>query len=96
VQVLDVADGVLANFQQDAAGARGVDEEVEVSPGAGLDLFGDEPHALRLEGFERGFDVADLQRDVVQAFATLREEASDGGFGRSGLEQLNAGIACGD
>src|SRR5579872_2108965 len=92
----DVADGVVADFEENAAGARGVDEEVEMAAGAGLDLLRDESDALGLERLEGGGNVIDVQRNVVQAFATLREKASDGRVGRGGLEQLDARVAGGD
>ena len=44
--------------------------------GAGPRLFVDEPRAARLELGERGVDVVDAQRDVVQAGAALVRVAS--------------------
>src|SRR5262245_51760681 len=43
---LDGGDGVLAELNQHAAGARRMDEDVVVAAGADLDLVGDHAHAL--------------------------------------------------
>ena len=55
-----------------------MDEEVEMAAGADLNVFRDEARALGFQRFERGRDVFNVQRDVVQAFATLGEETADG------------------
>src|ERR1700739_1770735 len=49
---LHVADAVLTDFEQDAACARRVDEEVEMAAGADLNVFGDEAGALGFQGFK--------------------------------------------
>jgi len=46
--VSDIGDWVFADFKEDAAGAGGVDEEVEVASGADLNVFGDEASTLGL------------------------------------------------
>ncbi len=41
---------------------------------------------------ERGGKVAHVERDVMHARATLREEPADGSVGAKGLEQLDATV----
>jgi hypothetical protein len=94
--MLHIRDGVLADFEEDAAGARRVDEEVEVAFGSGLNIFGDEARALGFEDVEGGGDVVDVEGDVVEAFAAFGEETADGRVGGGGLEELDAGVAGGD
>jgi hypothetical protein len=87
---------VFTNFEEDAAGAGGVDEEVEVAAGSDLDVFGDEAGSLGFEGFESGGDVVDVESDVVEAFTAFGEEAADGGIFGGGFEKLDASFAGGD
>jgi hypothetical protein len=87
---------VFTYFEEDAVGAGGVDEEVEVAAGSDLNVFGDEAGSLGFEGFEGAGDVVDVEGDVVEAFAAFGEEAADGRVQLGRFEELYAGFACGD
>jgi hypothetical protein len=87
---------IFADFEEDATGAGGVDEEIKVAAGADLDVFGDKADALGFEGFKCGGDVVDVEGDVVEPLAAFGEEAADGRVGAGGLDELDAGVAGGD
>ena len=61
--------------------------------GAGPRLLVDQPRASRLQLRERGADVVDAQRDVVQARAALVGVLRDRRIGRGRLEQLQLRFA---
>jgi len=96
VDSLDVCDWILAYFEEDAASAGGVDEEVQMAACADLNVVGDEAGSLGFQGFKRRGDVVDVERDMVQAFAAFREEVANGRIGCSWLHQLDAGLAGGN
>ena len=68
--------------------ARGVDERDQRAFGAGPRLLVDEPRAARLQLRERGMDVVDAQRDVMEPGAALADVLRDRRVGRRRLEQL--------
>jgi len=61
-----------------ASGARATVDQLEASLGRAR---------------ERGVDVLDVKREVVDAFAPFLEEARDRGFSGSRLEKLDHGVA---
>jgi hypothetical protein len=96
MRLSDIAYRVLTNFEQHAACARRVDEEVEMAAGSDLNVFGNEAGALGFQGLKGSGDVFDMQRDVVETFAAPGEEASDGRSFARRFEQLDARFAGGD
>ena len=73
-----------------------MDEDVQVTAGADLDVIGDEARAVLLQLLHGGAEVFDLQRDVVDALAALGDELAHRRIIRSGLQQFNAALAHGD
>jgi hypothetical protein len=83
----------LLQFDQNAVGARGMDERDPGALGAWTRLFVDQPDATCLQLRERGGNVVNPQRDVVQPGAALLDVLRDGRVGRGGLEKFQAGLA---
>ena len=65
-----------------------MDERDERAFGAGTRLLVDQLDAARLELRQRGANVVDAQRDVMEARAALLDELRDRRLGRGRLEQL--------
>src|SRR5689334_636080 len=76
----DRGDRILAEFEQHASGSGRMYEDVQVPASADFDFVGDEPHALALEVLESCGDVVHVDRDVMEAFAALRNEFIDNGI----------------
>src|SRR5208337_856135 len=69
--MLDTPGSVFHQFEQHASGARRVNEHVEVPACADLDVFGDQTRARCLQAGDRASEVGNVQRNVMQSFATL-------------------------
>ena len=69
--------GRVDQLQEDAARALWVHEDVSMAAGAGLDLLRHQPHAVSLESFDGRRQVGNSQANVMQSFATLRDEFGD-------------------
>src|SRR5438105_14193915 len=76
---------IFAQFQQYAAGRRGMHEDVEMAAGADFYLIADQPRAFLFELLDRSREIVDGNGNVVQPFAAFGNEASDGGIRRRGF-----------
>src|SRR5215469_13044870 len=86
----------LDQFEQHASGARGMDKNVIVATGPGLDLFRDKANALVLQLSNRASQIGNSQANVVQSPAALGNKFCDHRVLARGFQQFQAGIADGD
>src|SRR3990167_9088048 len=75
------------------AAARRVQKSVAVAARAVLAFPRQDAHAGGRECLQVAVELLDLQRDVVNALAALRDELGDDGILRRGFEQLQARLA---
>src|SRR5216684_4046917 len=71
-------------------------EDITMSSGAHLDLFGYEPRTALLKIADDRGQIGDMQGDVVQPFAALCDEFRDHRIVAGGLQQFNAALAHGN
>jgi len=72
-----------------------MDKHVKMAAGA-RSRFVQQARARCAEALDGGGEVRDFQGDVVQAGTVLFEKSRDGGIGRGGLQQFDAGFASGE
>ena len=87
------ASGCLLQLDEHAVRARRVDERDQRPFGARPRLLVDQPDAARLELRQRGVDVLDAQRDVMEAGPALLDVFRDRRVGRGRLEQFECRFA---
>ena len=87
------AHGGLLQLHQHTLCFRRVDERDQRAFRAGSGFLVDEPDTGGLQLGERGADVVDGQRHVMQAGTSLLEELRDRRRGRGGFEQLDEALA---
>ena len=78
----------LDQFDQDAAGAAGVEERDPVAPGPRAGLGVDELDAFLLESAEFGLEVGGPVGDVMEARPAPGQEPAHGGVGMEGFEEF--------
>ena len=83
----------LLELEQHAARARGVHERDAGAVRAGPRRLVHEPNAARLQLGERGRQIVDGQRDVMQPFAAPLDRSRDRRVRRRRLEQLDRRLA---
>lgn len=71
---LDSLRHILHQFQQNPAGARGMDKDVEMSTGADLDFLRHKARTGLLEIFHGLREIRDVDGDVVQTLTALGNE----------------------
>src|SRR5438034_983633 len=64
----------LDQFKQNAASARGVDEDIAMPAGPDLDFLRDQPHAILFELADSRFQVGNAERNVMQSLAAFGDE----------------------
>src|SRR4051812_46919119 len=70
-----------------------MDEEIQMTAGAALDRIGHETNAITFELLQAGLDIGNAQSDVVHAFSSANEKASDGRVFAERLQQFQAAVA---
>src|SRR5262245_37920872 len=69
----------LDQLQQNATRARRMHKHIAVSAGSGLDLIGDQAHAVFFQPLDCRGKIRNAQAHVMQAFAALGQKLRDGG-----------------
>src|SRR5262245_11389065 len=86
----------LLQLDKHAMRRRGVDERDQGVLRAGTWLLVDQPHPTSLQLLERGTDVIETQRDVMEARTTLLDVPGNDRVVARRFKELQRRLACGD
>src|SRR5215467_5456096 len=89
---LGLIGGCFCEFEQDPAGACGMNEDVAMAGSSDLDFISNQAHVFRFECLDGRRQIRNPHADMMKALATLLDVLGDDGIVRGGFEQFESGL----